>query len=199
MPVGCVPLQDRHKRYLESRNFNPAQLEKDYALLGTGPLGEYKWRIIAPILLNGRTISYHSRDITGKQKPHMACPKEDEVIGHKHTFYNLDRAVGPNILIVEGLADNWRLGPDNAIGSFGTSFTQQQINRLIRVIHERRIKRLFGIFDTEEETAEEQVDMFLFYINGSTSVETETIILWGGDPGDLSNEEAQRLRKELLG
>jgi len=54
LPSNIGPLEKQHRRYLESRKFDPDELEREWDLLGTGPVSflddiSYKHRIIAPI------------------------------------------------------------------------------------------------------------------------------------------------------
>jgi hypothetical protein len=81
LPLGTKPLQAIHKKYLLQRNFNPKELEKTWRILGTGTTGDYKYRIIAPITLNNKLVSYQGRDITNKAKlRYKACSLDKEII-----------------------------------------------------------------------------------------------------------------------
>ena len=97
MPSGTGPLQERHIKYLESRNFDAKELEHTWNLVGTGPTSaldglSYKLRVIIPILWGRQAVSFTSRDITDKQAlRYRACPKERELIHHKHILYGKER------------------------------------------------------------------------------------------------------------
>lgn len=192
LPVGTGPLGDRHKKYLIGRGYDPAELEEIWDIRGTGNIGRYKFRIIAPIYLDGELVSYQGRDITDKSGlRYKACAQEDEVIDHKEIVYGLDLLQGDSAVIVEGLFDAWRMGV-GTLATFGTSFTLSQA-----LLISRNVKRAFLLFDSERSAqaeAEKMANMLM-----ALNVETEIIemIKPGIDPGDLSPVEAQAIMKEL--
>ena len=55
-PLGSGPLQAHHKRYLAGRGYDPDYLEEHYQLRGTGPVGPYAYRVIAPVVVVFLTI-----------------------------------------------------------------------------------------------------------------------------------------------
>jgi len=190
MPAGCVPLQAIHKKYLRQRRFDPQKLIELWGLQGTGPVGSYKLRIIAPIYVNDVLVSYQGRDITNKaEAKYKACKSEDEVIDHKHCLYGIDRVPGDVVVAVEGTTDVWRLGA-GAVGTFGIKFKPAQINEL------KRFKRVVTLFDSDPQAIEEAEK--LGESLASFNTEVEIIEMEGGDPDDLPQEEADELMKELL-
>lgn len=190
-PPGTSCLGLRHREYLLDRNFNPDLLEQVYVLKGTGPLGDYKFRIIAPILLDGKMVSFQGRDITGKSElRYKACPMDLEVLHHKHTLYAIDLVEGNSVVVVEGITDAWRLGP-GAVATFGTGFTSQQANMIIK-----RFRKVFLMFDPEPKA--QQVANELSWVLGNVGVESFIVELESGvDPGDMKQEDANNLMKEL--
>ena len=192
LPAGTGPLEDRHKKYLIGRGYDPEELEEIWDIRGTGPVGRYKFRIIAPIYLDGELVSYQGRDITDKSPlRYKACAQEDEVIDHKEIVYGLDLLEGDTAVIVEGLFDTWRMGP-GALATFGTSFTLSQA-----LLISRSVKRAFLLYDSERAAqieAEKMANMLVAF-----KVETEILIMekQGIDPGDLSPKEAREIMKEL--
>lgn len=192
LPAGTGPLTDRHKTYLINRGYDPEELERIWGIKGTGPIGGYKFRIIAPIYLNGVLVSYQGRDITDKAPlRYKACPKEEEVIDHQQIVYGLDLIEGDTAVIVEGLFDAWRLGP-GALSTFGTSFTLAQA-----LLLSRNIKKAFLLFDSEiaaQIEAEKLGNMLAVF---GVEIEIVEMVKRGIDPGDLSPKEAQAIMKEL--
>lgn len=195
MPHGSRPLceLERHKNYLLKRRFDPDKLEKIYGLMGTEAFGEYKFRIIAPITFQGRLVSYQGRDITGlvdKSKRYKACAMADEAIHHKHLLYGWDQAVGESCVVIEGITDQWRLGP-GSLGTFGTGFKTEQANLLVR-----RFKRVFVLFDPEPQ-AQLVAEELGWYLAGMGKefvlVDTEL----GCDPGDMTQDDADAVMREL--
>lgn len=190
-PLGTVELQPKHRDYLIGRNFDPDLLERIYGLKGTGPLGDYKFRIIAPVILDGKMVSYQGRDVTGKSDlRYKACPLDLEVIHHKHTLYGVDLVKGGSVVVVEGITDVWRLGP-GAVATFGTGFTKQQANMIMQ-----KFKRVYLLFDPEPKA--QQVAEELSWVLSNVGVESYIIDLGSGtDPGDMKQDDADNLMKEL--
>jgi len=186
-PTGTGPLQESHKKYLEGRKLDPDHLEREWQILGTGPLGDYKFRIIAPIYHQDKIVSYQGRDITGRSNlPYKACPKHLEVIHHKHLIYGMDKVRSENLLIVEGVFDVWNVGPGTG-ATFGIDFTREQVAKLAKFQG-----TIFIMYDAEEEKAQEKAEELSWQL-----FDSDTIILDYGDPGELSKEEVITLRKDL--
>lgn len=192
LPQGCGMLMENHKNYLRKRNFDPDYLERVYNLQGTGPIGDYKLRIIAPIHYRGRLVSYQGRDVTGlSQLRYKACRQEEELIEHKKMLYAIDMAMRPSVIVVEGIADAWRLGL-GAVSTFGIKFTLDQVKLL------RPYKRRFILFDSgeKEQQAQVQAEKLAHALN-VFSGENILITLDGGfDPGDMPQEEANALMRD---
>lgn len=196
-PTGVVPLTKVHKKYLESRNFDPDKLEKDWDLVGTEFLSlldkiDYSRRIIAPIYWNDIQVSFQARDITGKDPlKYKACPQDREIIDHKQTLYGDQRAWGKTGVCVEGIFDVWRFGK-KSFGTYGIEFTPKQV-RLIA----KTFKNVVVIYDGEsqaiaqanklvEELKFRRVNAWRYDLPGPE------------DPAQLSQEDANYLIKSLL-
>jgi len=193
LPTDCKPMQKMHHLYLQERKFDSEKLEKMFNLMGTGYIGDYKFRIIAPIYYNGIMVSYQGRDITRKAKlRYKACSKENEIIHHKHILYGIDYTSGSKGIIVEGITDVWRLGY-GAVATFGTSYTQEQIH-IIR----KKFNAVFILYDEDStERAVElgwKIDKF-----GKSGTRCQIIELQRGDIGDMPQDEADNLKREVLG
>lgn len=191
-PTGTRDMTPRHHAYLEGRNFEPERLEREWGLKGTGPVGSYKWRIIIPIYFRGTMVSYTSRDITGRATtPYKACPQQGEVLRHKRTLYGMDRASSRAVIVVEGPADVWRLGP-GAVALFGTRFSSAQVNLL------KDFGRRFIFFDSGEVEAAHQAKELASLLSIFPGV-TEVLDLGEEmDPAQLTPREALAVRKEFL-
>ncbi len=193
LPIGCIPFQDAHRKYLLSRNFNPDELEQTWGLKGTRHLGEYKFRIIAPIYFNGELVSYQGRDITGQASlRYKTCHKKDEVIHHKDIFYGLDYASTDKVIVCEGITDVWRFGA-GAIATFGISVTPNQLLFLAKSPYEK----IYVMFDTEPQAVRE-AEKLVRNLTG-LGKEAELIKLDKGDPAGLSTSEAAEIKQDLLG
>lgn len=192
LPSSCGPLTAVHRKYLKNRHFNPDKLIHDWQLVGTQHVGNYKWRIIAPVYLNSKLVSYQGRDITGKSSlPYMACPTDEEVVHHKHTLYGIDYVVNRKAIIVEGIVDAWRMGR-GTVATFGTGYTREQLLMMVKWL-----RQAFVLYDAEPEAQEiaQQLTAELYGLG----IQTENICLGKGDPGDLPNETAAQIKRELLG
>ena len=197
LPAGTGPMQQQHKEYLISRNFDPELLAMKYDLQGTGRIGDQKNRIIAPIYFNNVLISYQGREIINRPKVKgaidnrwKACEKELEVISHQHILYGIDLCQRDVCLLVEGCSDTWRMGPETG-GMFGLGYTAQQIALLIK-----RFTRVFILLDPEPQAQAiaDEIAWKLGYAGvEAILVDTEKDV----DPGDLSQDDANAFMREL--
>lgn len=197
LPSSISPLLLTHQRYLKKRGFDPTKLEKEWQLLGTGPVSSldginYKHRIIAPVFWEGRQVTFQGRDITDRHPlKYLACPKAREEIHHKHLLYGKQEAWGHTGICVEGITDVWRLGPA-AFCTFGIEFTLPQVRAM-----KKHFQRVAVIFDTDPQAqvqAAKLVAELCF-----RGVDAFNIVLTNGqDPGSLSEEKARQLIKTIL-
>ncbi len=193
-PTGTTSLQKQHIKYLESRNFDYIKLQEEWDLKGTGAIGNFKFRIIAPIFYNSEVVSYQGRDITDRNElRYKPCPKKDELIPYKNLLYGIDKVKTNKIIITEGITDVWRLGA-RAVATFGLEYTKNQIS-LLRM---KEIKTAFILFDTGYEE-QKRARRLARIINRTSSIKTYIIKLDEGDPGSLSPSDALELRNHLLG
>jgi len=195
MPSGTMPLQTNHKRYLERRGFDPEYLEREWNLVGTGPISkldnlDYKHRIIIPFIWDGKQVSFDSRDITNKHMAkYMACPKDRELIPHKSILYGKQEAWKETGICVEGPTDVFRCG----IHSFATSgikYTIQQVRTI-----SKNFKRVAVCFDDDPQAinqANKLVAELKFRGVDAFRVDIE------GDPGSMKQEDADYLVKQLM-
>ena len=190
LPSSCTDLLEMHKKYLRGRNFDPDKLEEIWDLKGTGPIGSYKFRVIAPIYLQGKLISYQGRDITDKHGlKYKACPKEKELMDHKDSLYGFDQVPGEGVVVVEGITDVWRLGP-GAVSTFGIEFKHSQIALL------KNFKDIFILFDSEKQ-AQVQANKLASTLS-AFNISVEILELESGDPADLADKDAKSLMKNLI-
>jgi hypothetical protein len=189
-PKGIGDMTKIHFDYLRHRRFDPDYLQKRYGLLGAGPYGDYKYRLIIPILVDGQMISFQGRDVTETQElRYKACKKENEVIDHKNVLYDMDNAK-ETAIIVEGVFDAWRLG-DGAIATFGTAIRRHQVLEIIR-----RFKKVFILFDSEPP-AQQKARQLVTELN--IHIEAVNVKLHvKGDPADLPQDKADQLKFDLL-
>jgi hypothetical protein len=180
------------KAYLSGRGFDPDYLVRKYKIQGGGIAGRWKYRIIIPIFFNGQVVSFTARDITGKQDPrYKNLSIEESVVDPKTIFYNIDNARGSTVCLLEGPADVWRMGND-FICSFGTSMEEAQIKFL-----SRNFKEVLIMFDPEP-LAQQKARKYAEALSVIGGLSTYLIDMeYECDPGDLSDDQARRLRRDL--
>lgn len=192
LPPRTGPLNDNHRRYLIKRGFDPDQLVREWGILGTGPLGSYKHRIIIPIYHEGVLVSYTGRDITERSDTrYKTCESDKEVRSHKHCLYGLDKVKGDDwVLVVEGPTDVWRMGT-GTVATLGITWTKEQVLLL------SRFKMVSILYDPEPH-AQEQAMKLAVELNW-LGVDTEIIQQQkGDDPGDMTNEDVKDLKRRLV-
>ena len=177
-------------QYLFNRGYQTSQIEQLYGVKACYITGDFKYRLVIPVIENGKIITYVGRDVTGKSALKYKNLKEElSVRPAKETIYNID-AVGDTAIIVEGIFDVWRL-KYNAVATLGLVFTRIQVRIL-----SRRLKKAFICFDNEPIAAEaaralgEELSM--------AGVEVYIILIDKKDPDLLSEQEAEEIRKIVL-
>ncbi len=192
LPGG--PLEEMHKKYLLKRKFDPDFLAEKYGIQGEGITGDWKFRVIIPIIYLGRTVSFQGRDITGKAKlRYITLSKEKSIIDPKNILYNLDNCKKSTILLVEGVFDCWRIGDDCA-ATLGTSMTENQIALLTN-----KYKRIIFLFDPEK-TAQKRAVTFgksLYDLGGYGATIEKLDTELDHDPGDMTKEEVKMVKQTV--
>lgn len=193
-PSGTGPMQKQHKKYLLRRGFDPEYLEKEWGLLGTGPISmlderDYKHRILIPIYWEGQVVSFQCRDITGKSPAkYKACPKDRHLINPKEILYGKQEQWEDVGICVEGPSDVWRLGPE-AFAVLGISYKTEQVKEMAK-----RFSKVAVVFDDDPQ-AIKQADKLVADLKicgvKAWRVDIE------GDPGAMSPEEAKYLIKSI--
>lgn len=188
------------RKYLLSRNFSPRFLHEKYGVVGGGIAGRWKFRILIPVYLNGKLVSWTGRSILDKQTlKEKEIPRyknlsiEESVINIKECIFNIDHCRKNVAVLVEGSFDVMRLG-DDFMCSMGTELTQNQIG----ILHQR-FKKIFIAFDNEPE-AQKKARKFGMQL-ASIGVEVEVVNIYEdfnkNDGGELSDNEVKIIRKEL--
>lgn len=195
LPKGTRTLEKTHADYLVKRGFPISaikEIQKTYNILGTGPTGIYKLRIIFPITYYGKLVSYQGRDITNKSKMrYLACDGKEEIRPHKHCLFGADLAKGDSVVIVEGILDAIKLGP-GAVATFGTEFSWSQVKQLAD-----RWKNRYILFDKDEAgiLGAKKLCNALSDINNNTyNINLSKL----KDPGELSFHDAREFMKTTI-
>lgn len=187
-PVGAEQkLPSIFAQYLYKRDFIPSQIEALYGVKAVYLTGDFKYRLVVPIYQNGQLVTYVGRDVTGKSDLRYKNLKEElSVLPAKACVYNLD-AVNDTAIIVEGITDVWRLRY-NTVAMLGLVFTKEQVSLL-----SKKLKRAILCYDSEPE-AQEMAKALAEELSFA-GVNTELLTIDAKDPGELSEAEADEIRK----
>jgi 5S rRNA maturation endonuclease (ribonuclease M5) len=198
LPGWPIEKNSKAYKYLLSRNFDPEYLIDTYKIQDGGLTGYWSFRIIIPIIINNRIISYQGRSIFSKEKclelgieRYQTLEIEKSIVNAKHTFYGIDECKNDWVVLVEGPFDRWRLGPNNVLSSLGTSTSEQQI-----ILLAERYKKVIFLFDNEKE-AQLRAKKYGERLAG-LGVDVEIFNPeFEHDPGDYNLEEENFVRQEL--
>ena len=185
IPKGIGRLLDAHVRYLESRGFDPKEIERVWHVKGIGIASRLAWRIYIPIIYQGEVVSWTTRSI-GREvsQRYISASAEEERINHKSLLYGQDYCYH-SIIVVEGPTDVWNVGP-GAVALFGTAFTSAQVKRLIQFPYR------YIVFDSSD-TAQTKADELANQLSTFPGT-TQTVVLDADDPGSATRKEIKRLR-----
>lgn len=187
LPEGVTEdFTEAHRNYLIERKFDPDFLIRKYNLLAGQRYGYFKYRIVAPVILDGKIVTYVGRDITGlAEDRYRNLSAENSKLTTKETLYNLD-SVKDIAVIVEGIFDVFRFG-DGAVATFGTKVTATQLKLL------RNLSKVYILFDAE---ATNEAYKLASILTGMID-KIEVLELSREDPAKMSDYEIKMLRREL--
>ena len=190
------PLSKTETDYLLSRHFNPKELIEKYNIQGGGWVGDWKNRIIIPIYLGGKLISWTSRTIIKDREPrYKNLENELSVIDPKKIFFNLDNCYGKSVALLEGPFDVLRFG-DNGICGFGITLTKTQVLYL-----SDRFKKIYILFDNQR-IAQKKAKEYGMTLQGQ-GLDVFIVDAFSDygckDAGEMSPYKIKKLKKELFG
>ncbi len=189
-PPGIMPLGILHKHYLKKRGFDPDELEATWGLKGTQHLGGiWSWRIIIPVHDGlGRIVAYQGRALDHNVKPKYRMSDDKDILCDPRGLLYGEHLAKHAVVIVEGAADVWRIGP-GAVATFGINWKPQQAHKL------RKYRRRYVMFDPEPKAQQRARDLarWLALYPG----ETEIVDDLRTDPGDMGWGMARRVRALL--
>jgi len=182
-PAGRGPLLPVHRRYLKGRGFDALELERMWGLEGLGLLPVLPWRLYIPVLFRGQRVSWTTRAVGKAQPRYISAAPEEEATPIKDLIYGLD-FVRDSIVVVEGPADVWRIGP-GAGALFGSAYTPAQV-RLIA-----QVPRRFILLDRDAGHVARRLAGELGALPGRTVLLNSR----SDDPGTMDDRELARLRR----
>jgi DNA primase len=178
---------EQHLSFLENRKYEAQTVIKQYDLYATGPVGDYKHRLLIPVFFKKRIVSFVGRDVTNQSKIKYKNSSEQYSIKDvKQCLYNMDSVIQDKAVIVEGVFDTWRIG-DGAIATFGTKYTREQLRLL------KGLKRVFILYDADAIPTAHK----LAYDLTTIVPQIEVLELSEGDPDNLTEKDVRALRKDL--
>lgn len=197
LPALTGPLCGPGEHYLSSRGFDPRAIEAKYGVKESGPLGDYKFRLIIPIYFNKELVSFTSRDYTGKREPaYKEQPVDKAIIPVKDSLYNFD-SVKDKLLIVEGPADVWRMG-DGAVALYGIKCTEKQQMILFKWwMHKQRRPRKKKVVLLLDPKTRRPANKLYFTLT-SFIRDIKIVELYGKDPAELTQQEAINLKAQIF-
>jgi len=174
-----------HLNYLKSRDFDPDILIPKYKLKACYNVGKYKFRVIAPVIMDNEIVSFVGIDVTRQAKiPYKNASDIESIIPIKSCLYNLDNA-NETVILVEGITDVWRIG-DGAVATLGKKVTMEQINLLIR----KGIIRIYLLPDSDAYYEWEQ----LAFTIAPLFDYVELLELNSGDPANLQENKLKEIQ-----
>lgn len=157
--------------------------------------GKWKYRIIVPIYLDGKMVSWFGRDYTNKQENRYEFPPDEmNVVNPKDVIYGLDLA-NPDLplVLVEGPLDVWKLGPQSG-GAFGTSLTDGQI----QLLKKKGFNHLILVGDNDEPGIQAVEHHFSMLTILGFDVQMTNISSRYKDPGQMEDETARKFMQNIL-
>jgi len=197
LPPNIVPLQKNHRYYLIKRKFDPDVIAQLWGVQGIGPASildgiDFSNRLFIPVYWDGELVSFQARAISNKEPKYLFCPKDRQLVNPKDIIYgNPDGWADGVGICVEGVTDVWRLGK-KAFATFGIDYRRPQIRCMAKIF-----KKVFVMFDGGEVQAQKKAKRLVDELS-ALGVDAYQVVLKEGDPGELSQEEANRLVKDLL-
>lgn len=201
MPVS-QELGNHHRNYLKSRKFDPDHLVNLYGISGLGMGSTFKdakgnsidlsWRVLIPVKdAKNRTISWQARSIRKDASlRYIGCPDSDSIQSYKESLYGINLARKDIVGVVEGVFDQWRMGP-GWVATMGIGITPQQIKQL------SEWKRVVICFDSESLAQKAAHRMGADLASLGIRCDIVDLELGERDAGDLSEKEALEINKEL--
>lgn len=183
---------DLHSNYLKKRGYNPNFVIEKYNLYSCFQMGTYSYRIIIPIYMNNKLVSFTAKDVTNQQKvPYKNLPAEQSFLSVKESLYGIDFVKRKKAIIVEGPLDMWRIG-DGAIATFGIQFTHSQVYSLI----EKELEEIIILYDYEEKAikqAKKLANILSLFIP-----KVEVWELDQGDPDTMNEADLREVKRFLM-
>jgi DNA primase len=191
IPKGFTErFNDIHLNYLADRGFDADRIIRKFDLLASSITGDYRFRIFAPVYINRVLVNYQMRTVAHVEPKYISCKDSLAAYKLKSCLYNID-TVKKTVVLCEGITDVWKIG-DGAVALFGKTITSEQILLLLKT----GVERVVICLDSAEKDPDSPANsrkisnkltgLFKF---------VDTLELDKGDPGDMSQQEINDLKK----
>lgn len=190
LPDYLGPLLPPHQEYLEERGFSVNWLTDLYHLQGIGIAAKLQWRIFIPVEYRGVTVSWTTRSINDNiPARYIHAAKDQEAFPMKDFLYGEDHC-DQVVIIVEGPADVWAIGP-GAVATMGVNYSVEQKNKISQYSH-----RVI-CFDADEagQNAADKLERDLYSIPG---INSRILLETGKDAASADPKEIQEIRQKFL-
>lgn len=192
LPFGCGPLNATHKRYLSGRRFSPEWLVEVWGIQSAPVFGEWKHRIIIPVVVGGQVQTFVGLDHSGKQEvKYKAAPVEKSLAPTSELVYGGDFVRG-TVIVVEGIADVWRMGK-GAVATFGMTPGPARVAHLIGL----RATHYYVMFDGEPRATANAHELSQKLKEAGGNVNAMVVELPYGDPDDATEDEVASIRYQF--
>jgi len=188
------PLSNSAKKYLRRRGLVPDILIDEYRVV-EGKGGEYDKRIIFPIYLDGKLVSYQGMSyMEDKGKRYKACSADKEVFKHQDIAYGLSESKYDIFIVCEGLADCHSLNSVE-VGVAGCTFGVDWSTHQMRMLKESG-KKIYLMYDSEPKARKRAEGLCsALAVHG---IDVINISLEDGkDPNDLEFSEIDEILEYL--
>jgi len=191
LPFGSVA-----NKYLLKRRFDPSFIADKYKMRDGGFTGDFSYRIIIPIIYEGKLVAYQGRSYHPLISPKYKFLAEEKcIINPKYILYNLDNCMHDYVVLTEGVFDCIRLAGDyctNVCATMGISTSEEQV-RLIA----DRFRSVYICFDPEV-VAQQRAHKLGAELS-AMGVQVHVIDTEASyDLGDTPDEEARELKHIIL-
>lgn len=187
--LSSLPATHAANVYLRQRGFDPIELERTYRVTWCVDPFEDEFRkagnrLLIPVYFRGKAVGWQARAIEPWDEPKYynmrGLPKRD-------LLYNYDVAVGyPYGIVVEGVTDVWKTGPD-AVAVFGKTASPAQLQLLSSAWRNRMVVCLL------DGEASAEADKLAYDVSRVVSRVVVVRLPPKVDPGSMDRVELRKL------
>lgn len=188
LPDGLGPLLPVHLRYLQSRGFDPEELERLWGIQGIGFAARLAWRIWIPVHLHGTVVSWTTRSLASEGTRYVTAQSSQEALPMKSLLFGEDYARHA-VIVCEGPFDVFRIGP-GAVATMGIAYSSAQVEKISRY----PVRVLCFDREAQAQKRAKKLCQALEPLPGSTY----NVELDAKDPGSAGEKEVKELRKRFL-